>query len=88
VRQIAGPDRGRAGAGADGDVDVDGLALQVRRDRRLVEIGDGGAIAGNGPAAEGDAETCDIDRLARLADGHDHAAPIGVGAGDGRLDQG
>jgi hypothetical protein len=59
----------------------------VRGDGRFVIALDRIAIGGDGDAAEADREPVAVRRFARLADRHDDAAPVGVLARDGGLDQ-
>src|SRR5262245_31688127 len=87
VRQIAGPDRGAAAADAEIDVDHDVGALDVAGHRRLVVVGHDLAAVGDLHAADRDLELVAVGALARLADRHDDAAPVGVLARDRGLDQ-
>src|SRR5258708_5019235 len=87
VREIAGPDGGAAAADPEIDVDQDVGALDVPGDRRLVIVRHDLAAVGDLDAADRDPELVAVGALARLADRHDDAAPVGVLAGDGGLDQ-
>ncbi|CAI8205109.1 MAG: Uncharacterised protein [SAR116 cluster bacterium] len=64
------------------------LAGHMRGDRCLIIIINPHAVGGNSNAADIDAELRLIDGGARLANGHDNAAPICILAGDGSLHQG
>ena len=85
--QVAGPHGGLAAPDADIDRDADVLPLHVPGDRRLVIVRHHLAAAGDFDAADPDPERVPVRFLAGLADRHDDTAPIGVLAGDGRLDQ-
>ena len=61
--------------------------LHVGRDRRLVIGRIARALVRDADAAEPDRQPVAVGRLAGLADRHHDAAPIGVLAGDRRLDQ-
>src|SRR5713101_3698093 len=87
VRQVAGPDRRAALADAEIERDVDFAPGHVLRHRRLVIAGHRPALLGDPHAADGDGELVALGFLARLAHGHDDAAPIGVAGGERGLDQ-
>ena len=72
---------------AEIDADVDLVALHVGGGRCLGIVRVPLAAMGDADVAEPDRQEVAIGRLAGLADGHDDAAPIGVLAGDRRLDQ-
>src|SRR5262249_30983484 len=88
VGQVAGPHGGAALAHADVDGDVDLAALHVAGERRLVGVGPARAGAGDDVGTVGDRQAVAVGLLASLADGGDDAAPVGVLAGDGGLDEG
>src|SRR6185437_6799667 len=81
------PDRSRAAAHADIDADLQLLLLHVGAHLRLVVGGRDEAVLGGPEVAEPHAHGVAIDRLVGAADRHDDAAPVGVLAGEGGLDQ-
>src|SRR6185437_6821182 len=85
--KVAGQYAVAALAEAERDLDLDFWILHRVRHFRLVIGWIARAAAGDADAVERDRELVAIGRLAGLADGHDHAAPIGVLAGDRGLHQ-
>src|SRR5690606_39762749 len=86
--QVAGPDGGRGAPRADMDGDVDLIVLHIGAHDRLVVVRRRGAVDGGDVGTEADGQTVAVDGLLGLASRHDDAAPVGVLAGDGGLDQG
>lgn len=86
MAEIAGPNRGGGVAGAEVDVDCDFGVLEAPERLVLVE-GDGEPAAAHGQAHDVDGGVFLAEGGARLADGHGHAAPVGVVAVDSRLDE-
>src|SRR5690606_974609 len=78
LRQVAGPHRRLATAEAEIDPDGDLVPLHVGGGGGLVIGGIARAFVGHADVAEEDGEPVALGRLARLADGHDDAAPVGV----------
>src|SRR5690606_40821197 len=85
--QVAGPHRGRGAPRADMDGDVDLVVLHIGAHDRLVVVRRRRAVDGGDVGTETDGQTVAIDGLLGLAHRHDDAAPVGVLAGDGGLDQ-
>src|SRR3546814_2641717 len=85
--EVAGPYARLALADPYVDGDVDLAALHVGGDRRFVIAGSRTALLGDHRAAHRHRHAVAIGLLPGLADRHDDAAPIGVFAGDGGLDQ-
>src|SRR6185312_2709635 len=85
--EVAGPHRGLAPSDADIDRNRDLAPFHVARDRRLVIALDALALVADGDAADGDAQLVAIGLLAALGDGGGDAPPIGIRAGERRLDQ-
>src|SRR5690606_34233461 len=88
IGEVAGIDRRFARAEAEADGQVQLLAFHIGAGGGLVVALGTFAVLGDGEIAEADGEAVAVGRLARLAHGHDHAAPIGVLAGDGGLHEG
>ena len=87
MRQVAGPDGGAAIAQPQIDANLYLLPLEMRGDRRFVIAFYRQAPGGDLRGAEADRQRVAVGGFARLADGSDDAAPIGVFAGDRGLDQ-
>src|SRR5690606_6331670 len=85
VRQITGPDGGSPTSNADIYPDGDFRILHIVGADRLRILGSALAVAGNHVRPEPNGQSVTVSGLARFADGHHHAAPVGVLAGDGGL---
>src|SRR3954449_1034672 len=85
--EVAGQHAIAALAEAERDLDRDLRRLHRLRHLSLVIGRIACAALGDADAVEGDRQLVAIGRLARLADRHHHATPIGVLAGNRRLHQ-
>ncbi len=83
--QVAGPNGGRRRADAHVRADHDLGVLHVAGDGLFDVARCPLALVGDEMGPEPDRKLVAVGGLARLADGHDHAAPVGVFSGDGRL---
>jgi hypothetical protein len=87
VGEVAGPHGRAALAEADIDADLDRLAPEVRGDGGFVIALDRIAIGATAMPPKRIESRSRSAGFAGLADRHDDAAPVGVLAGDGGLDQ-